>query len=390
MNFFPQRRSGLIPIFVLLFFLLFGCKPEKVPQEFIFSNAHEAYMASLESAGLLNTALGRDWKSLSFQSLENPVNIELPFLEQFLLDSALPGSAGYRFLVKRGQKIEIDIDFSGKDSTLLFIDLFREKEDNIIEWHPVGSASKGELLLQYESRRDNYYILRIQPELLRGGTFELRIIEKPSLKFPVLGHGRRDIGSFFNEPRDGGRRKHHGVDIFASRHTAVLAPARAWVNSVGESDIGGRHVWLLDGSRTAYYYFAHLQEIKVSEKVWVNLGDTIGTVGNTGNARTTPPHLHFGIYLQQLGPVDPLAWILKTDTSPDKITNQSVALCSNKIVSEPIRMSYHLTGNGDFDSLLSENTRIKVLGKFSDSFRIQLENSLTGIIDLEDLMGMSQ
>jgi hypothetical protein len=37
----------------------------------------------------------------------------------------------------------------------------------------------------------------------------------------------------------------------------------------------------------------------------VRPGDTLGFVGNTGNARTTPPHLHFGIYMRGLGPVDP-------------------------------------------------------------------------------------
>ena len=28
----------------------------------------------------------------------------------------------------------------------------------------------------------------------------------------------------------------------------------------------------------------------------VERGDVLGRVGNTGNARTTPPHLHFGMY----------------------------------------------------------------------------------------------
>ena len=41
----------------------------------------------------------------------------------------------------------------------------------------------------------------------------------------------------------------------------------------------------------------------------VRAGDTIGFVGNTGNARTTPPHLHFGVYLRREGPVDPYPFV---------------------------------------------------------------------------------
>ena len=53
-------------------------------------------------------------------------------------------------------------------------------------------------------------------------------------------------------------------------------------------------------------------------------GQVIGTVGNTGNARTTPPHLHFGIYRN--GPIDPFHFIAETDTVPDRIQGDSLLL----------------------------------------------------------------
>ncbi|MGI9339646.1 MAG: M23 family metallopeptidase, partial [Psychrobacter sp.] len=31
---------------------------------------------------------------------------------------------------------------------------------------------------------------------------------------------------------------------------------------------------------------------------WVEVGDTIGYVGDSGNAKGTPPHVHYGIYIQ--------------------------------------------------------------------------------------------
>src|SRR5262249_30584946 len=60
-----------------------------------------------------------------------------------------------------------------------------------------------------------------------------------------------------------------------------------------------------------FYYYAHLDAfapwLQVGEPVAA--GTTLGRVGNTGNARRTPPHLHFGIYrigLWRTRAVDPV------------------------------------------------------------------------------------
>jgi len=75
---------------------------------------------------------------------------------------------------------------------------------------------------------------------------------------------------------------------------------------VGEDRLGGRAVSVLGaGART--YYYAHLDRYSVNEHAGEEIahGAVIGYVGNTGNARTTPPHLHFGIYTPS-GAIDPL------------------------------------------------------------------------------------
>ena len=51
--------------------------------------------------------------------------------------------------------------------------------------------------------------------------------------------------------------------------------------------------------------WVHLDEQLVEPGQWVEPGDVVGRVGNTGNARTTPPHLHFAIYAEGQGPIDP-------------------------------------------------------------------------------------
>ena len=46
----------------------------------------------------------------------------------------------------------------------------------------------------------------------------------------------------------------------------------------------------------------------------VRAGDTLGLVGNTGNARNTNPHLHFGVYRSGQGAVDPLPFVRRAST----------------------------------------------------------------------------
>jgi len=368
-------------IFGVLLILLVCCKKEKVPKEYLPRNAHEAYFRSLRDAGLASTALAEDWMEMAHKALINPLEITLPFEEEFYFDPSEPNSNGYRFFVNRGQRISIDVEIIGRDSSTYFIDLFREKETQIKEWWAIASANDSTLGLEYKARQYNWYILRIQPELLRGGQCKVTIFKTPSLKFPVSEKNSRNIGSFFNAPRDGGKRRHHGVDIFASRHTPVLAPIKAWVRSTGKGNIGGKHVWLYDSEQSIYMYFAHLEKILVQDNIWVYPGDTIGTVGNTGNARTTSPHLHFGIYAGGIGPVDPYHYIAETDTitngdhSNKNIINEWVR------ISEPAQFNYFTQQTGTRDTIIEENTVMKVLGISGRSYRVELPNNITGRIN---------
>jgi hypothetical protein len=56
------------------------------------------------------------------------------------------------------------------------------------------------------------------------------------------------------------------------------------------------------------------------------LGDTIGLVGNTGNARRTPPHLHFGIYRRGQGPRNPYAYVHQPRSGPEPVGRDTTLL----------------------------------------------------------------
>lgn len=104
------------------------------------------------------------------------------------------------------------------------------------------------------------------------------------------------VHSTWHAPRPGGRR-HEGIDLFARRGTPVRSATRGVVWKVGQDALGGNVVTVL-GDGPAFYYYAHLDGFAVGLRRGdrVAVGTPLGQVGNTGNARTTPPHLHFGVY----------------------------------------------------------------------------------------------
>lgn len=114
-------------------------------------------------------------------------------------------------------------------------------------------------------------------------------------------------GRFINDwgfPRSGGR-THQGTDIFASRGTNTYATVSGTIR-IDTYNLGGKITWLR-GDDGIHYYYAHLDgwpaEIKTG--VRVSKGAVVGFVGNTGNAITTSPHLHFGMYPGGGSPVNP-------------------------------------------------------------------------------------
>jgi murein DD-endopeptidase MepM/ murein hydrolase activator NlpD len=314
-----DRRFGTAAALLLLA-MVAACRQEIVPEPYLPSSDHDAYRHGLEQAGLADTALGRDWLAAARQALQTSIKIEPPFTEVRHVDAAEPFAVAYGFEAERGQRVEVVVDFKGEQQTRLFIDLFRVTCADPEKWVPVASADREELRLEMEPRRNALYAVRLQSELLRGGRCQVMIRKVPALSFPVDGKGTSAIASGFGAPRDGGSRQHMGIDIFADRHTPVLSPARAYVHHVGNNSLGGRCIWLYDSQRSHYYYLAHLETWDVVEGTWVDEGEKVATVGNSGNARTTPPHLHFAIWSRRFGYEDPQPFLSGTRAEPPPIT----------------------------------------------------------------------
>ena len=130
--------------------------------------------------------------------------------------------------------------------------------------------------------------------------------------FPV--YGPASFSDSFGAPRT--TTWHHGNDIFAPMGAPLLAVADGTLFRVGWNDVGGNRLWLRDGAGNEFYY-AHLSAFSplAQEGAQVKAGDVIGFVGNTGDAITTPPHLHFEIHPRELlwmgydGAIDPYPYL---------------------------------------------------------------------------------
>lgn len=87
---------------------------------------------------------------------------------------------------------------------------------------------------------------------------------------------------------------HKGIDIFKERGTPVVAATYGIVVYTHEGGKGGKSVMVL-GPKWRFHYYAHLDAIDVFPLEPLKVGAKIGTVGDTGNAKGKPPHLHYAI-----------------------------------------------------------------------------------------------
>ena len=117
-----------------------------------------------------------------------------------------------------------------------------------------------------------------------------------ALDMPVKGVRITRVADTWNAPRSGGR-AHQGQDIFAPLGTPVVSATEGIVVRIGQNNLGG-NVVVVTGPGFRSYYYAHLnsfaEQLEIGDTV--QRGTVLGYVGKTGNARTTPPHLHFGVY----------------------------------------------------------------------------------------------
>ncbi len=305
MHFKSPSLIVLLPAFLVL---MAGCK--QVTEVFETASPRENYVKEIQKSPLAENKVVQRWIAAGDSVLEDPVPMNMPFQTKVIYFSDEANAWAWQMEVPEGRMLRARL--ATADTTQqLFMELFTvENGEAVLE------ESLSDSLISYIPDEPQTLVLRMQAELLINGSATLTVTDNPSMEFPVQDGMRVDIGSFWGDPRDGGRRQHEGIDIFADRGTPAVAAAEGRVTRTGNGGLGGKTVWLRANGKALYY--AHLDSINTHMGAGVQIGDTLGFVGNTGNARTTPPHLHFGIY--DRGAVDPLPFIDFANIRPEPIT----------------------------------------------------------------------
>lgn len=362
-------RFPFLKIFLLflIFDSFYACsKLRKATDVITNPSAREIYEREYKDA----PAIFDLWKMEAEKALFDSVSIDLPYTENGKFFPKTFPIYSYQIELRQGERLQVKIDIDSIES-LIFIDLYQKFGDSTRSFQHIESAAFEKRHFQKEISETGTYKLLIQPEITAFTAFNLQIYTEPVYTFPVVSQGNNAVRSSWGADRDGGRRSHEGIDIFASRGTPVIAATEGRVSYTGNKGLGGKQVWLQDRERGISLYYAHLDSIIASAGMKVAPGDTLGLVGNTGNARTTPPHLHFGIYEGYQGAVDPMPYVY-ISKKPELDTTSFQSFSNNLLITTG---TANLRSSPATNSIVLDqaepNDSLRLLGKTQNWFHIR-------------------
>jgi hypothetical protein len=170
----------------------------------------------------------------------------------------------------------------------------------------------------------------LQRQLPPGRQLDQATLVRGVWRFPVAGYTwyQDDWAAPRYEPFF---HMHEGNDLFAQEGTLVVASADGVISKLMNGSIGGVSIWLTEPGGT-YYYYGHLNSYApgLTEGMRVKVGQVIGTVGRTGVAADTYPHVHFEIHPGGGGPVNPKPfldrWLFEAEERAQAALRRQAAL----------------------------------------------------------------
>jgi peptidoglycan LD-endopeptidase LytH len=324
-------KNNLLSFCCLLFSLTFfsSCNFSGTTGLFAKKTDREKYEDKLvKDSGKKNPYVNA-WLGAGERALHSPLAVALPYAETGIF-YAVEGSANaLKVTVKRGQQLTVQLNKTYPAAYSVYLDLWHTGDSLAgIEPSFIMAADTVRHQLEYVAEKDEQLLIRYQQQLSATGGYSIALHAGPSFVFPLGAAVKSNIGSFWGAGRDAGIRKHEGIDIFAPARSPAVAVANGVITSVSENNLGGRVVFLRPENSSYNVYYAHLDQQLVSEGQRVSAGEVIGLTGNTGNAKNTPSHLHFGIYTFG-GAIDPLAFV-------EPVKNSKAAFPAKEIKKEMI------------------------------------------------------
>ncbi|HEA30445.1 MAG TPA: M23 family peptidase [Leeuwenhoekiella sp.] len=301
-----MNYKNIVAIIILTLFFS-GCKEITKATDFITNpSAREVYARELAK----DSSLFKPWKKAFAQAKTDSPQTKLPYVESGQFWNKSFTASGYNLHLQQGERFHAKIRTDSLNNQV-FLALFQATKDSLNPLKLEVENLPQESAIAFTVKETGDYKIVVQQEVHANTRFDLLLYRTPLYNFPVAKKGNAAIQSFWGANRDGGKRSHEGLDIFADRGTPALAVCDGRITSTGNRGLGGKQVWLRSGIFGNALYYAHLDSIIATTGQRVKTGDTLGFVGNTGNARTTPTHLHFGIYQRGHGAVNPLPYIFE-------------------------------------------------------------------------------
>jgi murein DD-endopeptidase MepM/ murein hydrolase activator NlpD len=147
-----------------------------------------------------------------------------------------------------------------------------------------------------------------------GNQKEAGTVELHRHFFPVRGpHGTRGAVGQFHAPRNGGR-IHKGFDVTGRCGTPLgVATTGTVLKRAYDPRLDGNYVVIRGLGERRKYWYAHMVHPSPFQKGdLVHVGQIVGHIGRTGNAGSTPCHLHFEIHVGGR-PIDPAPYLRAWD-----------------------------------------------------------------------------
>jgi murein DD-endopeptidase MepM/ murein hydrolase activator NlpD len=200
--------------------------------------------------------------------------------------------------------VSLSISSSGNEVRRIDVPAVAPGVETTVKWD--GLTSGGRLV------PDGTY--RVMVQIAGGGQKEAGSVELHRNFFPVRGpHGTRGPVGDFGAPRNGGR-VHKGFDVTARCGTPLAAAVTGTVvKRAYDARLDGNYVVIRGLGERRKYWYAHMVHPSTFQKGdLVHVGQTVGFVGKTGNARTVGCHLHFEIHVNGR-PVNPEPYLRAWD-----------------------------------------------------------------------------
>jgi murein DD-endopeptidase MepM/ murein hydrolase activator NlpD len=203
----------------------------------------------------------------------------------------------FRFGGASPQNVSVRIAGGGQEVRRIEMGQLQPGQDHAVTWDGLTDTGKA-------APNGSYRVL-VGPsgsQLAEAGTVILH-----GHTFPVRGrHGTRGAVGDFGAGRTGGR-THQGFDVTARCGTPLVAARGGTVvRSRFDPELDGNFVIIAGLKERLTYRYSHLRRPSPLEKGdRVHTGDFVGHVGQTGNAGSTPCHLHIELRKRSGRFIDP-------------------------------------------------------------------------------------